>query len=245
MEKLKSLIKKYPAIDVGIVMGSSFAIYVAFGDTVIGDAIIQAGWCAIEDSICLLKYYVYIILAILLISILVQLSWGGIKKLIQIKKNFQREKEADFSPSVYKKGNLYFLKFSCPKNVLFYANITYSLSYFKVPLDKIKKNSKNKFQYVIDSTINTIKTSPWYIFPSVKVNKRKSDELPLFRIDSKQQVFYLFRKDKKKPMRDFKEEVIKLEEMVFECGQHNFEIKILAKGFLGSEFSQKFLYLMK
>ena len=70
--------KKYPIISIAIaVIVALFVQSIIAGDaSLITKAIVQFGWCESRDAICLLKYYVYASVIILVIGIILQIIYS-------------------------------------------------------------------------------------------------------------------------------------------------------------------------
>ena len=75
-------LKKYPAISISLSVISILILQalVSGNDVLINGAMIQANWCSKVDYICLLRKYIYISLALLILGIFVQLIINSIKK---------------------------------------------------------------------------------------------------------------------------------------------------------------------
>lgn len=251
MEKLKSFIRKYPGIDIGTALIIILIPIMLLKDNMISDAMIQSGWCAIGDSICLLKHYGYIIFAILLLCIFIQLFWSGIKKLIHIKNTFQKEIQGDFYPTISQENNIFYLKITCPKKILFCTTVTFSLEYLKPESSRIentKIKTKNElYKNLIGNVLNpdTIKTSRWFDFPSAKARRNKISKIPIFEIDPKEEIFYLFRKSGKPKMFRNDEKFSQLDEVSFGHGEYDFKMIISARNSLGKKIIQPFSFPIK
>jgi hypothetical protein len=195
------------------------------------------------------------VLAVLLFFLLlgiVQLCWFSISKIIYHLKHLTRKETiGDFSPTIFQDKNILYLKITCPKKVLFCANVTYSLEYLKPELSRIEKTKpktkselySNLLKNVIDP--GTIKISNWFDFPFTKVRRNNIAKIPVFEIDSKEEIFYLFRKSGK-PRTFWNNEMFpQLDEISFGHGEYDFKMKISAKPFLGKKIIQHFSFPLK
>ncbi len=173
-------------------------------------------------------------------------------KYSKLKYSYQKEILGNFSPIIYQDKNIFYLKIICPKEVLSYATVTYSLEYLKSELLKIEKtkpNTKNEFHHnLINNMLKSpdiIKTSLRYNFPFIKIGKDDIGLIPIFEIDSKEEIFYLFR-ESGKPKIFWNDEMFpKLDEISFGHGEYNFKIILSACNSFGKKIVQPFLFPIK
>jgi hypothetical protein len=70
---VKEIYKKFPATAIGLALIGLLLVEGLFvgKDSVITNAMIQAGWCSLEDYICVLQFYSVIALTLILVSLVI------------------------------------------------------------------------------------------------------------------------------------------------------------------------------
>lgn len=94
---MNNITKKYPIISASLLIIATLVIQSLFGESMITDAIIQAGWCGATNAICLLRVYFWSSTIILGIGIILQV----------LLKSFQnKETSKDGTSNSFQGGNV-------------------------------------------------------------------------------------------------------------------------------------------
>ena len=233
---------KFPILGIGIALIGLFISSVGMANTLVDDAIVQFGWCAVDDGACLLKIYGYAILLILCLSTVIPLLILFFNKLKSLFTDSEGIKSINFYPRIIKKGNFIYLKIRCPREALFFVETTYRICFYKISREEIRKATQNTAKYYIELPKNKIYPSLSYDYPILKIKKNRYGELPVLLFDPQKQSFSLFQKNNEKLGKSIIEENVSLEDVVFPFGKYDLEMKVEGTDFLKREYEQYFAY---
>jgi len=222
---------------------------VLLGELVNDMLLSPSGYCGSSIVLCRVVQVIVFIIILLVAGVLAYIIWKLMSKIAKqfskFKYSFQRKKEVDFSPYIYRDGNIIYMKISCPQKSFLYAVCSYSVKYLKSKREdhEIKTKSDLINKMISDAMIGaTGKQSSWFDYDSIKIKKNTFGRLHLFEIDPDKEIFCLYR-DSGMPKRFRNDELFpNLEEISFQRGEYDFEITISARDFLGRVFMQRFPY---